>query len=227
MGELNIIQKIIIWAVPVIFGITIHEVSHGWVANKLGDPTAKRLGRLTLNPIKHIDPVGTILVPAIFIILPYVNFVFGWAKPVPVNFHNLRNPKRDMALVAAAGPLSNLAMAIFWTIVIRIGLSVGNPNTSMLALVCIYMGWAGIIINLVLMILNLIPLPPLDGSRVVASFLPQPLAWQYNRIEAFGFMILVILLITGVLGSIIGPALTVCASFLLSFFGIPPGIFGL
>lgn len=200
LPELNLMQSIAVWLLPILFAITVHEVAHGWVAKRCGDNTAWILGRLTLNPIKHIDPVGTILIPAILLIASS-GFIFGWAKPVPVNIRNLRNPKRDIALVAIAGPLSNLIMAIAWAMVARIGVSIENEAVS---LPLIYMGIAGISINLVLALVNLIPIPPLDGSRVVAGILPSRWAWYYHKIERFGFVILIILLTTGGLTYILG-----------------------
>ncbi len=213
MYELSLVQKILIWAIPVIFAITLHEVAHGWVANKLGDPTARLLGRLTINPIKHIDPMGTLLVPGLLLLIPHVNFIFGWAKPVPITYQNLRNPKRDMALVALAGPLSNFLMALFWASIVKIGMlagsngyaTFGNNNAFTLAKLFIFMGSAGIIINLVLMVLNLIPLPPLDGSRIVTSFLSAKQAYYYNKLENIGFLILFVFLATGMLSIIIKP----------------------
>lgn len=200
LSELNLMQSIAVWLLPILFAITVHEVAHGWVAKRCGDNTAWILGRLTLNPIKHIDPVGTILIPAILLIASS-GFIFGWAKPVPVNIRNLRNPKRDIALVAIAGPLSNLIMAIAWAMVARIGVAIENEAVS---LPLIYMGFAGISINLVLALVNLIPIPPLDGSRVVAGILPSRWAWYYHKIERFGFVILIILLTTGGLTYILG-----------------------
>lgn len=200
LPELNLMQSIAVWLLPILFAITVHEVAHGWVAKRCGDNTAWILGRLTLNPIKHIDPVGTILIPAILLIASS-GFIFGWAKPVPVNIRNLRNPKRDIALVAIAGPLSNLIMAIAWAMVARIGVAIENEAVS---LPLIYMGIAGISINLVLALVNLIPIPPLDGSRVVAGILPSRWAWYYHKIERFGFVILIILLTTGGLTYILG-----------------------
>ena len=202
MPEFSLIQKIIIWAVPVVFAITVHEVAHGWVANKLGDPTARILGRLTLNPVKHIDPVGTIVVP---LILLYVgNFIFGWAKPVPVDWRNLHRPRRDMALVAIAGPAANLFMIMLWAMFAKIIMLSGNIFSD-LALPLFYMCSAGILINTVLMVLNLFPLPPLDGSRVLSAMLPPVIAYKYNQLERFGLLILIALLATGVLGKILGP----------------------
>lgn len=200
MDELNLLQRVAVWAIPVIFAITVHETSHGLVALRLGDPTARMLGRLTLNPVKHMDPIGTLLVPGILLMLG--GFIFGWAKPVPITWQNLRHPKRDMALVALGGPLSNLMMALLWAMVTQIGALIG---ASGIGLYLIYTGVAGIFINVILMALNLLPLPPLDGSRVVAGLLPDRLAWQYGRIEPYGFPILVLLLVTGVLGQILWP----------------------
>lgn len=196
----NLIAMILIQAIPILFAITVHEAAHGWMANKLGDPTAKLLGRLTLNPIKHIDPVGTILIPGMLILLQ-APFLFGWAKPVPVNGNYLRKPRRDMALVAAAGPISNLLMAIFWGLVAKIAMM----NSSNLAHGFYLMGQAGISINLILMLLNAIPIPPLDGSRVVASIVSPKVADFLHRVEPYGFIILVILLATGILGKFLFP----------------------
>ncbi|ALP53409.1 hypothetical protein Tel_09750 [Candidatus Tenderia electrophaga] len=203
MLQLNLVQEIAAWALPVLFAITVHEVSHGWVARRLGDPTAEMMGRLTLNPLKHIDPIGTVLVPLIFVLLPG-NFIFGWAKPVPVTWQNLRNPKRDMALVALAGPSSNLLMAIGWGVVAKLGYLLAD-QVPFLGLPMIYMGSAGILINIILMVLNLLPLPPLDGGRVLAGLLPGPLAYKYSRIEPYGIVILLVLLFTGLLGGLLWP----------------------
>ncbi len=202
MPHLSIIQKVAIWILPVIFAITVHEVAHGWVAYKLGDPTAKMLGRLTLNPIKHIDPIGTLLIPAILLWLG--GFIFGWAKPVPVTWRNLKHPKRDMIFVAIAGPFANLIMAILWGLVMKLGIIL-DPNVSKIALGIALMGQAGVIINLVLMVLNLIPLPPLDGGRVVSGLLRGKASYYYDKIEPFGFWIILLLLATGALAFIIGP----------------------
>jgi Zn-dependent protease len=197
---------IVILALPVLFAITVHEVAHGWVAKFFGDPTAERLGRLTLNPIKHIDPIGTVLVPAALLFLITMTgsgFLFGWAKPVPVTWENLRHPKRDMIFVAAAGPGANLLMAILWGVIAQLGHvwpgSVG-PNNALAS-----MGQWGILINVVLMVFNLLPLPPLDGGRVAVGLLPGRWAWQLSRVEPFGFPILLTLMITGVLWVVIAP----------------------
>jgi Zn-dependent protease len=204
MNELNIVQQVAVWALPVLFAITVHEVAHGWVAQRLGDPTAMMLGRLTLNPIKHIDPVGTVVVPLLLLFMG--GFIFGWAKPVPITWENLKHPKRDMILVAAAGPLSNLCMAILWAGVMKTALVLPTTHaTQSLVLAMFYMGSAGITINIVLMVLNLLPLPPLDGGRVVSGLLPDPMSWQFNRIEPYGFLVLLVLLATGILGYIMSP----------------------
>ncbi len=217
MPEFSLIQKIIIWAVPVVFAITVHEVAHGWVANKLGDPTARILGRLTLNPVKHIDPVGTIVVP---LILLYVgNFIFGWAKPVPVDWRNLHRPRRDMALVAIAGPAANLFMIILWAVFAKIIMLSGNIFSD-LALPLFYMCSAGILINTVVMVLNLFPLPPLDGSRVMSAILPTAIAYKYNQLERFGLLILIALLATGVLGKVLGPIVFGLQQLIYSFLSI-------
>lgn len=202
MEELNLLQRIAVWVIPVLFAITVHETAHGWMALRLGDPTAKMLGRLSLNPIRHIDPIGTILVPGVMLMLG--GFLFGWAKPVPITWENLRQPKRDMALVAAAGPLSNLVMALFWALLARLGLVIADFSGD-LAMYMMYSGVAGVFINLILMLLNLLPLPPLDGSRVATALLPGPLAYRYSRLEPYGFPILIVLLVSGLLGKILWP----------------------
>jgi len=217
MQELTMVQKIAVWAIPVLFAITLHEVAHGWVARKLGDPTAEMLGRLTLNPLKHIDPLGTVLIPLLLLALG--GFIFGWAKPVPVTAENLRNPRRDMAIVAAAGPLSNLLMAIFWVLIVKLALMFGG-SMPQFATPLSYMGIAGVTINLVLMILNLIPLLPLDGGRVVNGLLPARLSWQYSRIEPYGFIIILALLATGALSYIISPPFMFLRSLLFKMAGL-------
>lgn len=205
MEKLSTAQLIAVWLIPVLFAITLHEVAHGWVASKFGDLTAKLLGRLSLNPLKHIDPIGTIALPALLIIT-HAGFVFGWAKPVPVNHFNLNNPRRDMAIVAVAGPLSNLLMAIMWAAGLKAGIYLAQTQ-SPIGQWLVYSSQAGIMINIWLMVLNLIPIPPLDGSRVIASLLTPKAAQMYGRIEPFGIIILIILVYTNVLTAVIaGPA---------------------
>lgn len=197
--DLTLIQKIAIYALPVIFAITVHEAAHGYAARHFGDMTAHLAGRISLNPIKHIDPFGTILVPALMMMMGGI--LFGWAKPVPVDFSRLRNPKRDMLWVAAAGPASNLVMAMIWAIVLKF--AVDLPPTFSVPLQ--FMAQAGVMINVVLMVLNLLPLPPLDGGRIAVSLLPNHLAYQYSKVERYGFIILIVLLFTGILSKILQP----------------------
>jgi Zn-dependent protease len=202
MSELPVVYQIFIWAIPVLFAVTLHEVGHGWAAKLLGDTTAQDMGRLSLNPLKHIDPVGTIVVPLVTFFLS--GFIFGWAKPVPVNWNQLRNTKRDIALVALAGPAANLLMIVFWLLIAKLFIASADQGNMISALLT-YMAWAGIIINSLLMILNLFPLPPLDGSRVVFSLLPTSLAYRYAKLEPYGLIILVLLLVSGILFKILGP----------------------
>lgn len=210
--ELTLIQKIAVSAIPIIFAITVHEAAHGYVAKYFGDLTADKMGRITLNPIKHIDPIGTILLPALTLMLGGI--LFGWAKPVPVNFANLNNPKKDMLWVAAAGPASNFIMAIFWVLVLKY--SASAPEVA--AFFLLEMSKVGIMINLVLMVLNLLPLPPLDGGRIAVSLLPMHLAMKFSQIERYGFIILIALLFTGILGKIISPMIDFFARLILSIF---------
>lgn len=197
--ELSIIQKIVIYALPIIFAITVHEAAHGYAARYFGDMTADQEGRITLNPLKHIDPFGTIILPALTIMLGGI--LFGWAKPVPVNFGRLRNPKKDMLWVAAAGPASNLVMAIIWVLVMKF--AVNAPEA--VAIPLLLMAKAGVMINIVLMVLNLLPLPPLDGGRIAVSLLPNDLARSFAQLERYGFVILIVLLFTGILSKILDP----------------------
>lgn len=197
--ELSIIQKIVIYALPIIFAITVHEAAHGYAARYFGDMTADQEGRITLNPLKHIDPFGTIILPALTIMLGGI--LFGWAKPVPVDFSRLRNPKKDMLWVAAAGPASNLVMAIIWAFVMKF--AVNAPEA--IAIPLLLMAKAGVMINIVLMVLNLLPLPPLDGGRIAVSLLPHELARSFSQLERYGFVILIVLLFTGILGKILDP----------------------
>lgn len=200
MAEMSLIQTLVVWTPPVLLAVTLHEVAHGWVARALGDDTADRLGRLSFNPLKHVDPVGTVLVPGVLYVL--AGIVFGWAKPVPVNWDKLRNPRRDMALVAVAGPLANVVMLIAWAAVAKFGLSYGQDYFMTT-------GLAGIMINAVLIALNLLPVPPLDGSRVVSALLPHDLALQYGRIEPYGLIILLVLIGSGALNRLMEPTMHV------------------
>ncbi len=215
--ELTLIQKIAIWVLPLLFAITVHEVAHGWIADKFGDHTARLSGRLTLNPIKHIDMVGTIIVP--LILLAISNFVFGWAKPVPVDARNLRHPRRDMIFVAAAGPLSNLLMALFWAGLAKL-CAVFLSNQAWLSVPLIYMGEAGIMINVVLCILNFLPIPPLDGGRILVNLLPPRVAWQFSRIEPFSFIILILLLMSGILSYVMAPMIFFLVRGIMGLFGL-------
>lgn len=213
--DLTLIQQIVVWVIPVIFAITVHEAAHGWVAKQYGDNTAWMLGRLTLNPIKHIDPVGTILVPGLM--LAFTGFVFGWAKPVPVNTRKLRNPKHDMAIVALAGPVSNLLMAVGWALFIRLAILIDATEISFPMML---VGMAGIKINLILALLNLLPIPPLDGSRILSWALPGRWGVYYNQFEQYGSYLLVFLLMTDALGVILGYPLEVAQSFFVALAGL-------
>ena len=222
--ELNdLVRVIAIYALPVIFAITLHEAAHGYVAKHFGDMTAYLEGRVSLNPLRHIDPFGTVALPLILLGFAKLfggGIIFGWAKPVPVNFSNLRHPKRDMLWVAAAGPLSNFAMALGWGLVLKAGLSMPG---STFALPLSLMGAAGVFFNIIIMVLNLVPLPPLDGGRILVSLLPHRLAWRVARIEPYGFLILILLLVTGVLGALLWPAIGALMAVVAGLFGLPVG----
>ena len=206
--EFNLFQTIALYALPVLFAITLHEAAHGYVARHFGDMTAYRLGRISLNPLRHIDLLGTVVVPLVILVMSKLvggtGVLFGWAKPVPVNYHALRHPKRDMLWVAAAGPLANLLMALAWMVLLRAVLEMPGSYAPFAE-----MAKAGIYVNLVLMVLNLLPLLPLDGGRILASLLPGPAAVSYMRLEPLGFPILLVLLFTNVLGAILFPVIAI------------------
>jgi Zn-dependent protease len=215
----GLISTIAIYALPVIFAITLHEAAHGYVARHFGDMTAYAQGRISLNPLRHIDPVGTILVPLIILWVSWRSggFLFGWAKPVPINMAALRDPKRDMLWVAAAGPGANLAMALGWAFMIKLALVLpGNDYTLPMA----RMGEAGVKVNLALMLLNLLPIPPLDGGRIAVSLLPHRLAWNFAKIEPYGLFILLALMMSQTLGVIMAPMFDMSAHLIHSLFQI-------
>jgi len=212
----DIAYTIAVWAAPILFAITLHEAAHGWVANKLGDPTAKKLGRITINPLKHIDPMGTIAVPLFLATIS--PFVMGWAKPVPVEPRYFKSPLLDMALVAVAGPVSNFFMACFWAMFIQ--LAAISLDQSSLQVFLVDMGNKGIIINIVLMVLNLLPIPPLDGGRVMAGILPPKLALPFMRLERFGMIIVLLLLVSGILGKIMWPVVQHFVKIIAYIFGL-------
>ncbi len=212
----DIAYTIAVWAAPILFAITLHEAAHGWVAYKLGDPTAKNRGRITINPIKHIDPMGTVVVP---LFLAMVSpFVMGWAKPVPVEPRYFKSPLLDMALVAVAGPVSNFIMACLWAMFIVISNSVMSASPALRFLA--EMGEKGIIINVVLMVLNLLPILPLDGGRVLAGVLPTSLAIPFMRMERFGMLIVLLLLFSGILGKIMWPLVVHFVNIISTIFGL-------
>ena len=190
-------QTLLIYIIPLLFAITLHEAAHGWVASKLGDHTARMMGRVTLDPTKHIDPIGTIAIPLV-LLLSSSGFIFGWAKPVPINFNALRNGKNGMIWVALAGPGANIFMAICWLFVMIIAI---NMNIALL----IEMGRIGILVNCVLAVFNLLPIPPLDGSRVISALLPNRLAYQYNQLEQYGLYILLGLMFLGGFNYLVRP----------------------
>jgi len=213
--DASIIQKLTVYAIPLIFAITLHEAAHAFAARYFGDSTAYMLGRMTLNPVKHIDPVWTILVPIVTLMVS--PFVFGAAKPVPVNFGALRNPKRDMIWVAAAGPFANLVMMVMWAIIGKIAISAGAAGPfHFLALVA----EAGIFVNALLMVFNLFPLLPLDGGRILMGLLPNKLAYAFSRTEPYGMFILIALIVTGVMGKFMWPLIEISMKSIYAIIGL-------
>ncbi len=198
----DFVQTIAIYALPVLFAITLHEAAHGYVARHFGDMTAFAQGRISLNPLRHIDAMGTIVVPLIVLLLSGGRLLFGWAKPVPVNYSALRRPKQHMAWVAAAGPAANLAMVIGWAVLLKLATML---PANYFSLPFGLMAEAGIRVNLVFMFLNLVPIPPLDGGRIVTGLLPHKLAWRYARLEPWGLFILLALIMSRALDAVLIP----------------------
>ncbi|HQR82498.1 MAG TPA: site-2 protease family protein [Thiotrichales bacterium] len=213
----DLMLTLAIWTIPVLLAITLHEVAHGWAALAFGDRTAQLLGRLSLNPLKHVDPVGTVVVPLSLLLMSWLMgsqpFLFGWAKPVPVSMQNLSHPKRDMAWVAIAGPASNFVQAIGWALLLYV--SIGSATEWLHS-----MAIAGISINLILIALNLLPIPPLDGSRVLTALLPNQLGWQYNSLEPYGLLILIGLMVMGWLTPLIMPLFNLFKGLVLGIVGL-------
>jgi Zn-dependent protease len=212
----NALIQILVYALPVIFAITLHEAAHGYVAKHYGDATAYMLGRVTLNPVKHIDPLGTIVIPIATMLAG--GFLFGWAKPVPVNFNNLRHPKRDSLWVAAAGPFANAVQVVIWAIVAKILLATVAPS-GLVGPFWLAVAEAGIQLNIMFALLNLLPILPLDGGRILTSLLPDKLSYAYSRTEPYGLFILLALVLTGVLSKILGPLVVASLRIVEQLFG--------
>lgn len=213
----SLIQTLAVAALPVIFAITLHEAAHGYAARHFGDPTAWLAGRISLNPLRHVDLFGTILIPIAILLFSGGSFLFGYAKPVPVDFGRLRHPKSDMLWVALAGPAANLFMALCWASLLKLSWVMPiNDFTVPLS----EMSKIGIAVNCVLMVLNLLPLPPLDGGRIAVSLLPHRLAWKFAQLERWGFPILLVLLFTGILGAVMNPLVILAARVIESIFGL-------
>lgn len=217
--ELSLIQNIAVIALPLIFAITLHEVAHGWVASWFGDQTARLSGRLSLNPVRHIDPVGTIILP-LFFLLMNSNFIFGWAKPVPVDARNMKNPRFNMAIVSLAGPLANILMAIGWGFIGRLSGYLLLHDGAWFGTPLSYMSQYGVLINVVLAALNCLPIPPLDGGHFIGNILPPRIAYRYNQLEQYGFLILILLLVSGLLNVFLRPAIYLLVSLVELIVGI-------
>ncbi len=216
MDIYNFLYNLVIWAPPAVLAITLHEAAHGYVARYFGDTTAYMLGRVTLNPIKHIDVVGTIIVPLVIGFATQWRFLFGWAKPVPVNFNNLRHPKRDMLWVAAAGPGSNIVQALIWGLVAKVLYDASNVAATY----WFQVAEAGILVNVIFAILNLFPILPLDGGRILASVLPRKLSHAYQETERFGMIILILLIVSGALGWLLSPLVAIGVGSIYLVFGL-------
>jgi Zn-dependent protease len=217
LNELTTLQQIAVWILPILFAVTLHEAAHGYVAFALGDKTAYQAGRVSLNPLKHIDLVGTLILP--IILMATTQFLFGWAKPVPVSLDKLKNPKRDFALVALAGPLANFLMALIWAVLLKVSMWI-LPHAPK-SILLLYMSQAGISINFMLIALNLLPIPPLDGSRVITYLLPSPWDKRYNQFASYGFIIILILIVTGVLTQLLSPMVFSLYRLFAYLFGFP------
>lgn len=217
--DFSFTQQIIIWILPVLFAVTVHEVAHGFVASKLGDQTARMLGRLTINPLKHVDLLGTIILPILLLAVSGGQLVFGWAKPVPINPRNFKHLRRDLALVSIAGPAANLFMAVVWALIMKLGLWLVNIHIG-LGMPLMLMCAAGIRINLVLCVLNLIPIPPLDGGHFLINVLPSKWGYYYSKLERYGLLIILLLLITGLIRFILYPPVALLYILFTKLFGL-------